>query len=155
MEGLGLTPTMGSGSGTLEKEDGYSDNVLCQLKSTESRSLTVHVEDVEKLAYHAAVEHKAPVFALNFEGTVGVWLMVRPKDIERLDLRPRTGAHMGVGNHSIPIASRCEARPYGRCDVRDENSSERPSVGTSASSRSTYWEEREREREKGNERRAN
>ena len=85
MEGLGLTPTMGSGSGTLEKEDGYSDNVLCQLKSTESRSLTVHVEDVEKLAYHAAVEHKAPVFALNFEGTVGVWLMVRPKDIEKLD----------------------------------------------------------------------
>ena len=81
---LGLTPTPGSGSGDIAKEDGYNGEVLLQLKSTEARSITVHKRDVDDLVVHASVEHKAPVFAVNFVEDGSVWLMVRPGDVKAL-----------------------------------------------------------------------
>lgn len=36
MESLGLKPTKNSGSGWVEKEDGQSDEIICQLKSTDA-----------------------------------------------------------------------------------------------------------------------
>lgn len=84
MRRLGLKSTAGSGSGPIEKEDGYNDEVLLQLKSTAKRQITVHKKDVDDLVTHAAVEHKAPLFAVNFIEDGSVWLMVRPQDVQAL-----------------------------------------------------------------------
>ena len=40
MERLGLEPTPNSGSGWIAKEDGQSDDVICQLKSTDAESIS-------------------------------------------------------------------------------------------------------------------
>lgn len=63
---LGLTPTARSGSGWIEKEDGYTDHVLAQLKSTEASSYRITLDDLRKLEYHAAVENKIPLFIIDF-----------------------------------------------------------------------------------------
>ena len=63
---LGLKPAPGSGSGWIHKEDGESDSLLVQLKSTEGKSITVKKQDVDDLLYHARIAHKTPVFVLSF-----------------------------------------------------------------------------------------
>ena len=67
MKSLGLTPTKNSGSGWIEKEDGQSEHVICQLKST------------DVLSYNAAVTHKIPVFAIQFLQSNEVYLIVKPE----------------------------------------------------------------------------
>ena len=52
MESLGLKPTKNSGSGWIEKEDGQSDNVICQLKSTDAQSIKVNQKDLRMLEYN-------------------------------------------------------------------------------------------------------
>ena len=66
MRKLGLRPVPGSGSGELLKEDGENDYIICQLKSTEATSISVNRLDVEKLLYHAELDNKIPVFAIQF-----------------------------------------------------------------------------------------
>lgn len=73
---LGLKPTKGSGNGVVEKEDGYNDDVLLQLKSTSKDQITIKRLDIDKLLWHASVEHKVPVFAINFVDDGSIWLMV-------------------------------------------------------------------------------
>lgn len=68
MRELGLRPTKGSGCTWLEKEDGESEDVIVQLKSTEGKSITVQRRDIVDLLYHAAIAHKIPVFVLDFVG---------------------------------------------------------------------------------------
>ena len=41
MRRLGLEPTKNSGSGWIEKEDGQSEHVICQLKSTDAQSISI------------------------------------------------------------------------------------------------------------------
>ena len=89
MDLLGLTPTKGSGAGWVEKEDGYNDNIICQLKSTDKNSIKVDLLDVEKLEYHATVEHKLPIFAIQFLKNVsdidmGTYLLIRPSDLRQV-----------------------------------------------------------------------
>lgn len=81
MEQLGLTPTKGSGSGWLEKEDGYNDTILCQLKSTDAESITVKQHDLHTLLYNSIVSHKLPVFAIQFLNTDEVWIMAKSDDL--------------------------------------------------------------------------
>lgn len=81
MESLGLRPTKNSGSGWIEKEDGENDYLICQLKSTDAQSIKVNQKDIRILENNAAVEHKVPVFAIQFLNTNEVWLMVKPEDI--------------------------------------------------------------------------
>lgn len=81
MEQLGLTPTKGSGSGWLEKEDGYNDTILCQLKSTDAESITIKQHDLHTLLHNAIVSHKLPVFAIQYLNTGEVWLMAKPEDL--------------------------------------------------------------------------
>jgi hypothetical protein len=66
MQRFGLTPTKNSGAGWLEKEDGYNDFILSQLKSTDAESIRLTLLDIHKLEYHAITEHKLPVFMNSF-----------------------------------------------------------------------------------------
>ena len=79
MKSLGLKPTKNSGSGWIEKEDGQSENVICQLKSTDANSIKVNKKDLDVLSYNAAVAHKLPVFAIQFLQSSEVYLIVKPE----------------------------------------------------------------------------
>lgn len=63
---LGLTPTPGSGSGWIIKEDGENDLVMVQLKSTDSSSYRIDMMDIKKLEYHAQTSNKVPIFLIQF-----------------------------------------------------------------------------------------
>ena len=41
MRSLGLEPTPNSGSGWIVKEDGQTDDLICQLKSTDANSIRI------------------------------------------------------------------------------------------------------------------
>ena len=78
MNSLGLKPTKNSGSGWVEKEDGISDAVICQLKSTDKESIKLNKRDIDVLNYNAGVCHKMPVFAIQFLQDNEVYLLVKP-----------------------------------------------------------------------------
>ena len=79
MNMLGLKPTKNSGSGWIEKEDGQSDHVICQLKSTDASSIKINKKDLDTLGYNAAVSHKIPVFAIQFLQSDEVYLVIKPE----------------------------------------------------------------------------
>ena len=79
MRSLGLEPTPNSGSGPIWKEDGQSDEVICQLKSTDANSIRVNKKDLDVLSYNAAVAHKLPVFAIQFLQSNEVYLLIKPE----------------------------------------------------------------------------
>ena len=79
MRSLGLEPTPNSGSGWLVKEDGQSEYVICQLKSTDANSIKVNKKDLDVLSYNAAVAHKLPVFAIQFLQSSEVYLVIKPE----------------------------------------------------------------------------
>lgn len=91
MELLGLEPTKNSGSGWIEKEDGQSDNVLCQLKSTDAQSIKIAKYDLDTLQYNAMVAHKLPVFAIQFLGSNEVYLVMKPEVLEDMAKYLKTG----------------------------------------------------------------
>ena len=81
MKSLGLKPTKNSGSGWIEKEDGQNDYLICQLKSTDAQSIKVNQKDIRTLEKNAMIEHKIPMFAIQFLNTGEVWLMLKPDDL--------------------------------------------------------------------------
>ena len=81
MKMLGLNPTPNSGSGWIVKEDGDSEDIICQLKSTDANSIRVDKKDIDTLIYHGIVSHKVPVFAIQFLKDNEVYLLVRPEDL--------------------------------------------------------------------------
>ena len=91
MRDLGLTPTKGSGSGWVEKEDGYNDRILAQLKSTDAKSIRIQLLDVEKLELNANTSHRIPVFVVQFLQTGDVFLMARPMDLPDIAKYIETG----------------------------------------------------------------
>lgn len=91
MKSLGLKPTKNSGSGWIEKEDGQNDYIICQLKSTDAQSIKVNQKDLRVLEKNAAIEHKYPVFAIQFLNTGEVWLMVRPDELTEVANYINTG----------------------------------------------------------------
>ena len=84
MEDLGLAQVPGSGSSWVAREDGSNDHILCQLKSTDANSIRVNKQDIDELAWNAAVEHKMPVFAIQFVNSNEVYLVVRPLDLPEM-----------------------------------------------------------------------
>lgn len=82
MQQLGFKPTALSGGGWLEKEDGESDNVLAQLKSTAGKSISVKHQDLKDLIKHSRVSHKLPVFVLYFVGDEP-YVLVRAGDLKK------------------------------------------------------------------------
>lgn len=81
MQRLGLRPTKNSGAGWVEKEDGESEDILCQLKSTDHQSISVKQVDLRQLENHAAVSHKIPVFAIQFLNTGEIWIIAKPEHV--------------------------------------------------------------------------
>lgn len=84
MKQLGFSPTINSGAGWIQKEDGENDVALCQLKSTDAMSIKINQKDLRVLEEHAAVSHKKPVFAIQFLNTGEIWCMVRPEELKSL-----------------------------------------------------------------------
>lgn len=82
MESLGLRPTVNSGSTWISKEDGVNDYLICQLKSTDAQSIRVQQKDIRMLEKNAYIEHKIPIFAIQFLNTGEVWLMAKPGDFQ-------------------------------------------------------------------------
>lgn len=91
MESLGLKPTKNSGSGWLEKEDGQNDYLICQLKSTDAQSIKINQKDIRILEKNASIEHKIPVFAIQFLNTGEVWVMSKPEDLMSVSEYIQTG----------------------------------------------------------------
>lgn len=86
MESLGLCPTVNSGAGWVQKEDGENETFLCQLKSTDKQSISIKNVDLRQLELSAVIAHKIPVFAVQFFGSGDIWLMLRPCDLEEFRL---------------------------------------------------------------------
>lgn len=92
MELLGFKPTKNSGSGWVEKEDGISEDCICQLKSTDANSIKVNKKDIDTLMYNANVCHKLPVFAIQFLKSNEVYLLIKPSDLTEAAEYINTGA---------------------------------------------------------------
>lgn len=102
LESLGLSQVPGSGSGWVHKEDGSNEYILAQLKSTDAQSFRVTKLDLDKLEYHANVEHKVPVFLVQFLQSNEIYALCKVDDI------PDLAEYMALGrtnstNKDIPI----------------------------------------------------
>ena len=84
MSQLGLEPTVNSGSGWIEKEDGQNEAVICQLKSTDAQSISVKLDDIKTLQYNAQTVHKLPVFAIQFLQSNEVFVLVSPQHLQEV-----------------------------------------------------------------------
>lgn len=93
MKSLGLKPTKNSGSGWVEKEDGISDAVICQLKSTDKESIKLNKRDIDVLNYNAGVCHKMPVLAIQFLQSNEVYLLVKPDMLTDIAKYIETGTY--------------------------------------------------------------
>lgn len=82
---LGFTPAPGSGNGWVVKEDGYNEHAMVQLKSTDAASYRLTLFDMKQLEYHAKVEHKLPIFLVQFLNENKVYAIV---DVAELDQLP-------------------------------------------------------------------
>lgn len=93
MDMLGLKPTKNSGSGWIEKEDGQSEDLICQLKSTDASSIKIAKKDLDVLNNNAVVAHKLPIFAIQFLKSNEVYLIVKPHQVEELSKYLKTGEY--------------------------------------------------------------
>lgn len=91
MEQLGLKPTINSGSGWIEKEDGQSEDLICQLKSTDANSIKVDKKDLDTLNHNAVVSHKLPVFAIQFLKSNEIYLILSPDNLKDIAKYLKTG----------------------------------------------------------------
>lgn len=76
MEELGFYSVPRSGAGWVHKEDGENELLLCQLKSTDAGEARVRRADLDKLAVHASITHKLPIFALQFLSDGKIYFVV-------------------------------------------------------------------------------
>ena len=129
MECLGLEQVPGSGSGWVCKEDGESEDLLCQLKSTDAQSIRIQKLDIAKLEHNAMVSHRLPIFAINFLSDNSIYLLVSPESLLEV------AEYLNTGNKPKPIeeglridsvASKVHRKVIGSgASVRDEMRAER------------------------------
>ena len=96
MEQLGLKQTINSGSGWIEKEDGQSENVIAQLKSTDAQSIKVELKDIHTLECNAEVAHKIPVFVIQYLSSGETFLLMRPELLNELSKYLDTGERVNT-----------------------------------------------------------
>lgn len=112
MQMLGLKPTKNSGSGWIEKEDGQSDKVICQLKSTDAESIRLHKKDFDVLNYNAVVAHKLPVLAIQFIQSNEVYLLVKPDSLQEIAQYIETGEYTTANEFvGIDLSEHEETKP--------------------------------------------
>jgi hypothetical protein len=85
MERLGLQATKASGAGWIEKEDGQSDTLIAQLKSTDKSSMTIHKQDIDTLRHNALVAHKTPIFVVQFLQSGEIYALCKLEDIPEIN----------------------------------------------------------------------
>jgi len=130
MKSLGLTPTKGSGSGWIEKEDGQNEYLIAQLKSTEAESIRIKFSDIKTLEYNASVAHKVPVFVVEDLNTKDLYLVAKPFNIPVIAKYIETG--------------KCEKQEL-EIDYLNEYTIKSKEV-IKTGNRSSFWQEKERER---------
>lgn len=135
MRMLGLRPTKNSGSGWVEKEDGISDDVICQLKSTDAQSIKVSKKDLDTLNYNASVAHKLPVFAIQFIGSDEVYLLIKPDTLCDVAKYIETGEYAGGLSDFIGVELN---------ELEDETTVARTVVRSSSRARERFNEENEK-----------
>ena len=109
MEALGLEQTLNSGSGWIEKEDGQSEHVIAQLKSTDAQSIKIELKDIHTLEYNAEVAHKLPVFVVQYLVTGEMFLLLKPELLSDLAKYLETGKV--VDNRLFTIEDVPDTRP--------------------------------------------
>lgn len=149
---IGLTPTKQSGAGFIEKEDGYNEKVLAQLKTTDADSYRLTLDDLEKLKYNSMVAHKLPLFIIQFMKTGELYLVIKYEDIKDVTL-----SMLGVEDLSdlkyeprgeiVAELSSCE-NDESSYKNDEEETCEAPIIKTSAEAREKFYEERKEEWEK-------
>lgn len=138
MRKYGLKPTINSGSGWIEKEDGENDKYICQLKSTEKDSIKISLLDLHKLIYHADVAHKIPLFMVQFITQNEEYVIMRAEDAQSL-----CTAREGVQeyNYTTPEQNAVESRTEGLQSVSEFEP--KKAVKSDPKAREKYYKERE------------
>ena len=81
MANIGLMSCKGSGNGFIEKEDGFNNEVIAQLKSTDQTHYDLHQDDLEILKYHASIDHKKPLFLIEYLQWTELWFVCLRENI--------------------------------------------------------------------------
>jgi hypothetical protein len=84
MQRMGLQPTKASGSGWIEKEDGQSNALMAQLKSTDKNSVTICKQDIDTLRHNAIVAHKTPLFVVQFLQSGELYILCKADDMHEI-----------------------------------------------------------------------
>lgn len=146
MRSLGLEPTPNSGSGWIVKEDGQSEDVICQLKSTDAMSIKINLKDIETLEYNALVAHKLPVFAIQFLCNNQTYLLVKPEDLQDVSglivgNKPDNSRYETLGIENTGLGSPSNG-------VKEKPKGNRKIIKSSKSSRESFNREHEKKFQK-------
>ena len=128
---LGLIPTKASGSGWIEKEDGYNDHIIAQHKSTEANSYRIQMDDLRKLEYHSMVDNKTPLMIIDFIEHDKQYLLLRVDDLKYIY------THL---NHEDLTVVKPELPDINIEPLENVN---RPKIGSG--NKEKYWDERNKE----------
>ena len=139
MHRLGIIPTINSGAGWIQKEDGESDLFICQLKSTDNKSISVKQEDINALEYHACISHKIPVFALQFLTTDSVYVMIPEEEFKEYQEYKKAKQNETFSQKSVDIE---EEKEYNK-DTQKANRN----INKMRSTREQFYKQMEQERE--------
>ena len=131
---LGFTPAPGSGNGWVVKEDGYNEHAMVQLKSTDAASYRISLFDIKQLEYHAKVEHKLPIFLVQFLKENKVYALV---DVAELDQLPAVfGVEPTQVNNDF-------------VKMEEPEQSNKPKVQSSAKGRDAFYKQQEQTKQGG------
>lgn len=139
MHRLGINPTINSGAGWIQKEDGESDLFMCQLKSTDNKSISVKQEDINALEYHACTSHKIPIFALQFLTTDSVYVMIPEEEFKEYQEYKKAKQNETFLQKSVDIE---EEKEYNK-DTQKVNRD----INKMRSTREQFYKQMEQERE--------
>ena len=136
LKSLGFKPVSGSGSSWIAKEDGTTENFMCQLKSTDAHSYRLDRLDIDKLEYHAAVEHKIPIFITQFLEDGKVYFTINAEDIQNF-------VNVLAGNKELCIFSDFHEK------VKPKKvKTKQTKIQSDVDSRERFYKERERQWQK-------
>jgi hypothetical protein len=133
MQELGFTPTKGSGSSWIEKEDGENDYVLAQLKSTDYSSYKLTQLDLEKLEHNALIAHKIPLFVLQFLNNDTRYAIMAIEDIPKVAEYIKTGATEKPSEMVITITEDKPKKPAA------------PKIKSSSKARDQFYKQKDKE----------
>ena len=84
---IGGTRRPASGALWFKKEDVIDNKKLYQIKTTTKKTATVRLTDLQKLEEHAIIEHKIPIYVIDFildRFESEQYYVIRRKDINEL-----------------------------------------------------------------------